>query len=216
MNTKEKIISASIKVFADKGKYGTTMDEIAKMAKVNKAMLYYFFSTKENIYNETVSTVLINIHRNNFTQFKHKLFKLEDPLEMIKAIVKNHLSALSSNLNYTKILIEAMVHNPMEISKTAENIKNFHSQNSNDADTRKRILELYKKGVSEGKVRDIDPDQMMISIMGMTLIYFISKPISQMMLNIDVKNEKTFLKKREESIIDLILNGISLAKGGSK
>ncbi|MCX5781904.1 MAG: TetR/AcrR family transcriptional regulator [Elusimicrobia bacterium] len=216
MNTKEKIVAAAIEIFAEKGKYGATMDEIANKANINKAMLYYFFNTKGNIYNEALSFILTNIHKNNFANLKQKLFRTENPIEIIKLIVRNHLRALSSNMNFTKILIEAMVHNPLEITKTTQNIKNLNSQTSDEADLRKRFLELYAKGVSNGKVRDIDPDQLMISIMGMILIYFISKPISQLMLNIDVKNEKSFLKKREESIIDLILNGISLAKGGSK
>ncbi|MCK4966429.1 helix-turn-helix transcriptional regulator, partial [bacterium] len=38
--TKEKIIQAAVEVFAEKGKHGARMEEIAGRAGVNKSMLY--------------------------------------------------------------------------------------------------------------------------------------------------------------------------------
>ena len=215
MNTKEKIISAAIEVFAEKGKHGATMDEIAKKAKVNKAMLYYFFSTRENIYLESVSFILNNILIHMAEQLRNKLKKINDPAQMIRLFVKNHLRAFSENMNYTKILIEALIHNPEELKKAAEFLKTAHFKPLKESGESDPLLKIFEAGIGKGTFRKIDPVQTLISIMGMILIYFISKPISQAMLDIDVKNEKLFLKNREKSIIDLVLNGI-MANGGSR
>jgi AcrR family transcriptional regulator len=49
-DTEKAIINAAQKVFILKGYSGTTMDEIACLAKVNKAALHYYFRSKEKIY----------------------------------------------------------------------------------------------------------------------------------------------------------------------
>lgn len=46
---KEKILKAAINLFADKGFDATSVDEIAKNAGINKAMIYYYFSSKEEL-----------------------------------------------------------------------------------------------------------------------------------------------------------------------
>jgi len=47
--TQQKIFAAAEAVFAEKGFDGARVDEIAKRAGVNKAMLYYYFQSKEQL-----------------------------------------------------------------------------------------------------------------------------------------------------------------------
>jgi AcrR family transcriptional regulator len=215
MTTKEKIISAAVKVFAEKGKHGATMDEIAKKAKVNKAMLYYFFSTRENIYLETVSFILKTIIIHMAEKLGKKLSKTNDPAKMIQMFVKDHLRAFSENMDYTKVLLEALIHNPEEMGKAAELLKNDHFGPLKSSGKSSPLEKIFRAGIDKGIFRKVDITQTLISIMGMMLIYFISKPISQAMLDIGVKNEGSFLKQREKSIIDLIFHGI-MTDGGSR
>lgn len=53
ISTKEKIIEAAYKEFAEKGFDGARMQKIAERAKINKAMLHYYYKDKETLY-ETV------------------------------------------------------------------------------------------------------------------------------------------------------------------
>ncbi|MCX7820531.1 MAG: TetR/AcrR family transcriptional regulator, partial [Brevinematales bacterium] len=46
---KDRILDAAIKLFAEKGFDATSVDEIAKCAEINKAMIYYYFSSKEEL-----------------------------------------------------------------------------------------------------------------------------------------------------------------------
>jgi AcrR family transcriptional regulator len=50
LTSKEKIIKAAIKVFAAKGYDGTSMDEIARVARLTKPMIYYHFKNKKDLY----------------------------------------------------------------------------------------------------------------------------------------------------------------------
>ena len=61
-NSKEQILEAAKIEFAENGFDGSRMDAIAKRAGVNKALLHYHFSTKENLYKEVlVKQTLIGI-----------------------------------------------------------------------------------------------------------------------------------------------------------
>lgn len=56
--TKGKIITASEELFAEKGYDGSTVDEIARRAKVNKALIYYYYQNKENLLKELFKNYL--------------------------------------------------------------------------------------------------------------------------------------------------------------
>ena len=48
--TARRILAAAERIFAARGLAGARTDEIAQAARVNKAMLYYYFGSKERLY----------------------------------------------------------------------------------------------------------------------------------------------------------------------
>ena len=61
MTTEEQILVAARKVFIEKGFEGTRMQEIANEAGINKALLHYYFRTKEKLF-EQIFTKPIFFH----------------------------------------------------------------------------------------------------------------------------------------------------------
>jgi AcrR family transcriptional regulator len=59
--TEEKIIKAAQREFAQHGYEGARVDRIAQKARVNKAMIYYHFKSKENLYETLLSKVYTTI-----------------------------------------------------------------------------------------------------------------------------------------------------------
>ncbi len=63
--TEKKIINAATAVFMEKGKDGARMQEIADKAGINKALLHYYFRSKEklftNVFNLEIPKVITNI-----------------------------------------------------------------------------------------------------------------------------------------------------------
>ena len=58
---KERILDAAVKLFAEKGFDGTTVNEIANKAQVNKALIYYYFDNKADIRDYLVQFLLENV-----------------------------------------------------------------------------------------------------------------------------------------------------------
>lgn len=209
MDTKEKIITAAIDIFAEKGKHGAHMEEIAAKAKVNKAMLYYFYTTRENLYREVLAAIIQRIARHICRAMEESSRKTASHVDRMKALVRSHFEAYSQNLSCTKIMLEAMATDLAEVKKAVEIVKTTATAEEQDLLSSEKFLAHYEDGVSKGVFRKINPKQVLISIVGMNLIYFISQPIAQALLEVDdAEDEKKFLKERQDSVTDLLLYGI--------
>ena len=62
------------------------------------------------------------------------------------------------------------------------------------------------QGIKEGKLRDVDSKQAIISFLGMNLFYLIMSPVANFIWEID--NTEEFRKKRPKEIVELFLYGI--------
>ncbi len=211
MESREKILKAALEVFAEKGKHGARMEEIATRARVNKAMLYYFYTSKENLYKEVLSLSLYDICKNIYDA----IYKINqtgmDRVESVCMVVQKHFEAYRQNIEGTKIVLEAFVHEPEEIKKAIANIRSDSFKGDAGVIRPQQMIEFFEIGIQEKVFRAIDVRQIFISIMGMNLIYFMARPIAQALLGLDVNDEHRFLEERQKSISDLLLNGI-LAK----
>ena len=70
INSKQKILDSAEEVFSEKGFDGARVDEIAKRARVNKALLYYYFESKEKLLQE-----LVNINIDEAIRIKEEAVK---------------------------------------------------------------------------------------------------------------------------------------------
>jgi AcrR family transcriptional regulator len=59
--TKEKILNAAMKEFSTHGLAGARVDEIARSAGVNKAMIYYHFASKEELFRQLFQSEMDNL-----------------------------------------------------------------------------------------------------------------------------------------------------------
>ena len=57
LSTARRILAVAEEIFASEGLAGARMEEIARAAKVNKALLYYYFKDKEAIYDAVLDQV---------------------------------------------------------------------------------------------------------------------------------------------------------------
>src|SRR5689334_21346483 len=55
--TRASILKAALEEFAQEGVSGARIDEIARRAAVNKALLYYYFKDKEGLYSAVLEQV---------------------------------------------------------------------------------------------------------------------------------------------------------------
>src|ERR1700759_2816821 len=59
--TKAAIVAAALEEFAQLGLAGARIDEIARAARINKALLYYYFESKEHLYEGVVEQMSVTM-----------------------------------------------------------------------------------------------------------------------------------------------------------
>jgi len=211
MTSRERILNAAISVFAKKGRYGAHMEDIAALAHINKAMIYYIFRSKDELYLEVLKAVFTET-ATSLSRFENVELKTRsDYIQFFTNFIKGQISFFHINSLFTKIMIDAMSNGGEEIKLALQHYK----ANSNNEGTSSMFRAVIDKGIADGFIRNIDVDQFIISIVGMINVYFLS-PIMAESLDIDIKDENRFLEERKESIIDLVLNSILVNETGKQ
>ena len=150
---KERILTTAQNIFARFGIKKTTMDEIAKMARMGKATLYYYFKSKEDIFAEV-------IYKESNT-LKHKLTEainnVETPKEKISAYVLTRMKYLKELVNYYSALTDDYLDHYSFVEKERQNFTRY------EMDTLKHILLI---GNDQGifQMKDVDVTARMLTI----------------------------------------------------
>ncbi len=197
--TREKILNAAEDIFLEKGKDGARMQMIADKADVNKAMLFYYFTNKDLLYKEVL--------KSNFYEMLNQLGNIivseGKPDQKIEAFVEAYISFFRDHPDLPKLMLREIAAGGETVKQMIHELKQvipFRMPNT--------IIEFVGSGIKEGQFRDVDPKQTIISIAGMSLIYFLGKPLIESILNLEDINEQEFIEQRKESIVDLLRYGI--------
>lgn len=211
MTSRERILNAAITVFAGKGRHGAHMEEIASLAHINKAMIYYIFHSKDELYFEVLKSIL-KIARESLSYAIYEDIKNDKSYEeVISNFISKQILFFYENRNYTKIMIDAMSNGSEEIATAMRYMKGLEK----DTETTIVFKNFIERGKREKYIRNIDTDQFIISIVGMVIIYFLSHSITEV-FEIELNDETVFMEERRKSIIDLVLNGMMTGKNDSK
>jgi TetR/AcrR family transcriptional regulator len=97
----EKILIAALGEFADKGFEGARVDEIARRACVNKAMLYYHVGDKKALYAEVLHGVIGRVAE----RVEQEIEKAGNPEEKLRTYVREFYSAIRCNPEMPRIMM---------------------------------------------------------------------------------------------------------------
>lgn len=162
ISTEEKIKDAARKVFLKKGYAATRTRDIAEAAGINLALLNYYFRSKEKLFEIVMMEKM------------QKFFGVIAPIVMdetlglekkIEGIVANYIDMLQKNQDLPIFVLSEIRNHPdkfasnMQISKLVTN-SSF-------------IMQLKER------VPHVNPLQFLISILGITVFPFVSKPVFQ-------------------------------------
>ena len=102
--TKSAIFDAAINVFSKSGYEGATMDDIAATAGVAKGTLYYYFKSKEEIF-QYVITEGINVLNEKITE---AVSKVNSSIDKIKALCKIELKLVYEHRDLFKVILSQL------------------------------------------------------------------------------------------------------------
>jgi TetR/AcrR family transcriptional regulator len=194
-SSKERIINAALDEFGQYGLAGARVDRIARKASLNKAMIYYHFNSKENLYREMIKSFFTNVTG----EIKHYLKTTGTAAELLSSIAEVYTRIFSKNHQIRSILLHELANPDSDIM---ENIASILTESNISLELRS----LLQEGVDKGVLRPVDIHQAVVSFLAMNIGYFIIYPITDRVLR--VEDRQTFIKERKEAVLDLFLNGM--------
>src|ERR1700680_4878710 len=112
------ILRAAAKEFAEHGIAGARTDAIAREARVNKALLYYYFKDKETLYGAVLD--------DTFSGLKTRVFRVLDsnlpPREKMMAYAGAYFDFIASNQIYPRLMQREMMRAREGQSQHIENV----------------------------------------------------------------------------------------------
>ena len=201
--TKEKILGAAFSVFLKNGKAGARMQEIADEAGVNKALLHYYFRSKDKIYfavlKNVVKKIIMNILKN---------LDLNSGLrEIIKKLIFGQINTINNNKQVFQFLMGEVWMNPDEVKAAfRETIKLL------DRSALMVIMERINEAVLRKEIREIDPFQLIINIFSLDIFFAILSPILFDMTDFSEKKRMVIENNRADEVFNFVWESIRLRK----
>lgn len=196
--SREDILNAAEIEFAEKGIYGTRVDEIAKQANINKRMIYEYYGSKEELY----KAVLVNVYSRLGNQEIGVLSDKTDAVNAIRKLIKLYFKFLKENPSYVNLL-------------QWENLnKGRYIQDADFTGIKDPTLELMRKVIKRGKDEgvfkpDIDTEQVIISLLTYCFAYFSNRYTLSKLMGKKLDEEEN-INRRIEHVTDMFLTYLCL------
>jgi TetR/AcrR family transcriptional regulator len=177
-------------VFAKKGFAGARTQEIADLASVNKAMIHYYFDSKQKLYHALLDKILFDLIK--LTQETAR-DDLTYP-QQLEVFYKGFFDYVATHKNFSRITSMEVGSNDKYLPRLVETFfKPLFDRGVN----------FIKQGIANGDFKKINPRQFLVTIYAMTIAYFSDAEFVKMVLDDDPLSEKR-LKERRELLLDMI------------
>ena len=195
--TEDKIVEAAKTVFVEKGMDGARMQEIANEAGINKALLHYYFRTKDKLF-EKVFTILF---KDVFAVFEQAISEEIGFEQFLEGFITNYLKLLKSKPFIPHFVIHELNRKPERIVELMQNFS-FNKQN---------LFDLIERAVEEKVIRPIQPVHLVTNILSMCLFPVIAKPIiTGFALDGDKKKYQQYIDERPDEVIAFVKQAVLL------
>ncbi|WP_163516897.1 TetR/AcrR family transcriptional regulator [Gelidibacter japonicus] len=193
--TEHQILDAAKDVFQSKGMDGARMQEIADKAGINKAMLHYYYRSKQLLF-EAVFKNAFSLLAPQLNAILNDDSSIEDK---IRKFTSDYTSFMMKHPYLPNFIINELNRNEDFILKLKDN-------------TGFPNLEKFKTKVDseirEGILKPIDADQLFVNILALNIFPFLGKPLVKALTKKDEKSYKAFVESRKIEVANFIINSI--------
>jgi AcrR family transcriptional regulator len=194
-STEKIILEAAKEVFVEYGFDGSSMQKIADRAGINKALVHYYFRSKEKLFEATFKEVFYTLVPPLMDTIKKEI-----PFEKkIAVFVEKYIDTLGNNPLVPIFILHELNRNP-------ENLPAIVMESGiNPIYFFQNIVEEQEKGY----IRPIPPHHLMINILALSIFPFVAKPILKgVFFDQDESAFNDFLEERKKIVTDFIINAI--------
>jgi TetR/AcrR family transcriptional regulator len=192
----QRILRAAEENFAQRGLAGARIGAIARAARVNKALLYYYFSSKEELHRFTLTTLFRQLREQNSAA----LARPGSPRQQLLRYINSYFEFMVAHPNYPRLFErELMSQEPRLVELVQENLKPLH----------RRLTAVIRAGIAQGEFRRVDPQHTVFSLVAMTVFYFAAAPVLTQLWRVDALAPRRVAARRR-AILDFVEHALFL------
>lgn len=196
INKKDAILAAAEKEFVVKGYEGAKMTAIAKLAGVTHAMLHYYFTNKETLFNEVFENKFKLVRDVFYMSFAESKLSL---IDKIRLSVEKHFDFVAKNPDIPLFILSELRSNP-------ERVQIFRAGITNVVDN---VFPMIQKELDEeaekGHIEKVDVVQLVLNIVSLNVFVFASRDIINSFMT-SPKEERLFWRKRKLENVEVVLS----------
>jgi AcrR family transcriptional regulator len=191
------ILEAAKRIFQRKGMDGARMQEIADEAGINKALLHYYFRSKQLLFEAVFKSafLLLAPQLNKVMNDETSLF------DKIRNFSSNYISFIIKHPYLPNFIIQELNKNPEFLQKLIAE-KHFPSIH--------KFKEQVTENIENGTIKPIDANQLFINLISLNILPFLAAPLLKGFLNSSETEYQLLLENRKTEVADFIISAIKI------
>ncbi len=192
--SRARILDAALKEFSANGLAGARTERIAQAAGVNKALLYYYFESKDNLYLASLEVIAARMRDATMAVLQNST----SPGERVLQNTLNHFDRILSQTEFQSLMQQEM----MRLHKGEPGAMSLLVQRV-FAPMLKAYQAVVLEGIESGELIQVDWLQIHLSTLGTNVFYFMSAPLWRQMLP-DEPFDVKVLAERRKAIVEFL------------
>jgi TetR/AcrR family transcriptional regulator len=174
--SRASILKAAINEFAEHGIAGARTDAIARAARVNKALLYYYFKDKEAIYEAVLDQVFSGLRDTVVPMLEGDL----PPCQRVLNYLGAYFDYIAANPRFPRVVQGEWIRTGTDRIGQMKRVARSYFQ-----PIYQRLGEVLREGIAAGEFRPIDPAQFIPSMVAIIIFYFSAAPVIKTLMKLD-------------------------------
>lgn len=200
-NTEQRILEAAESVFLEKGFSSSKTTEIALRAKVNHALIHYYFRTKENLF-ETIFVARLKSILSSFDA----ILSLETPyVNRIEQMISSYFDLFLDNPQMPFFMLNEFFVNKERLQFLKNRIVKL------TVPLRDHFEEVTLAAIANGEIRPLNPQDLLIHIFSLNSSVFINKSLNKSLFDWNNEEYAIYIGQRKDAIVDFVVHSIKPA-----
>src|SRR5579863_9201985 len=192
--TRDRILDAAVREFSENGLAGARTEQIAAAAGVNKALLYYYYESKDKLYAAALEMVSARVRDRSMAVF----LRDASPGERMLRAALDHFDRILTQREFQTL----MQHEMMRLHKGEEGeililVKRIF------APLHAMFQSLVREGIATGELIEADWLQMVLVALGGNVLYFLSAPVWRHILDFEPFDRQA-LQARRVALVEFL------------
>ena len=201
-STEQKIFEAAREVFLRKGTARARMQDIADEAGVNKALLHYYFRSKERL----AEAVFLRAARTLFPRMLQTLASDRPLREKLQRVVDLELDMLEENPYLPGYILSEFQHRHDELRALLKQVVPIDDMRDDVLDTLQQQLDAEAEA---GRLRPTRAVDLMVTLIAQMIFPFAAAPMLDVALGLGEEERAAMVERRRDDLVDLILRSFA-------